>query len=85
MRSLDHRAERFGELWIVERQDRAPAQLPQEAAEPDRRKRQRQHDVHPADRQLLLVELRRDEPEQIDKPNDHDADRDLHAALPAPA
>ena len=47
--ALDDAAERLVELRIVHRQDRAPAQLPDEAAEPDRAERQRQHDVEPAD------------------------------------
>ena len=37
--ALDDRAERFVELRIVDRQNRAAAQLPDEAAEPDRPER----------------------------------------------
>ena len=66
--ALDDPSERFVELRIVDRQNRAAAQLPDEAAEPDRAERQRQHDVEPADDDAVLVELRRDQPEQIDQP-----------------
>ena len=49
-RALDDPAERLVELRVVHRQNRAAAQLPDEAAEPDRAERQRQRDVQPAHR-----------------------------------
>ncbi len=68
LRLLDDRAQRLVELRIVQRQQRAAAELPDEAAEPDAAERQRQEHVEPADREPVAVELRRDQPEQVDQP-----------------
>ena len=73
--ALNDRTHRFLELRIEDREDGAAAQLPDEAAEPERRQRKRQEDVEPADRQAVRVEFRRDQPEQIDQADDEDAHR----------
>src|SRR3989475_11883678 len=73
--ALDDWAERLLELRIVDGQNRPAAKLPHEASEPDGSKRQRQHDVEPADRDARLVKLRRDQPEEIDYADDQDPRR----------
>src|SRR2546421_4380113 len=64
--AFDQRAERLVEFGVVHRKNRATAELPDEAAKPDRAERQRKQHVEPADRDAVAMEFRRNEPEQID-------------------
>ena len=62
----------------MNRQNGAAAKLPDEAAEPQREYRTRQQHVKRTDRDAGGVKLGCDQPEQIDQPNDQDADDDDH-------
>src|SRR5436309_2917241 len=48
-RALDDLPERFVELRIVDRHNRAPAQLMDERRKPQRAERERKHHIQPAD------------------------------------
>src|SRR5205823_7446218 len=69
--------ERVVELRIVDRQNRAAAELPDETRQPDRSHRQRQPDIKPAQADALAMKVRRDQPPEIHETHHQDDDGDL--------
>jgi hypothetical protein len=74
---LNQVADRFVELRVVNREDGPSTELSDEAADPRRDERERYDRIEPAHRDPLFVEMRRDQPEEIDEPNDQHAYCDL--------
>src|SRR5215510_2039263 len=81
MSAIEQPAERLVELRIVDRENRAASQLPDETSQPRRKQRQGQNDVHPTDSYALPMEFGCDEPEEIDQPHDENPRGDLHEHL----
>src|SRR6185437_4377697 len=55
------------EVRIVDRHERQATQLAGEQVEPDSRERDRNADVRERDREAALIEVRRDDPDQVDE------------------
>src|SRR5579871_392040 len=68
------RLQHLHKLRIVDRQDRAFVQLPEEDAKPESAYSQEVHDVEGADMKfnlsLCIVEVRLDEPEEVQEPHE---------------
>src|SRR5712664_1606233 len=82
--AVDDVPERLVELRIVNRQNGAAPELPDETGQPDRTHRQRQQHIQPAQGDAVAMKVWRDQPPQIHEPDEQDHDGDLHDAFRLP-